>query len=272
MKLLCIGDIIARAGRRAVREVLPRLRDRYKIDYCIANGENVSHGFGITAKCVDELLGSGVDLITSGNHIWDKKEVIALLATRPVLRPLNFPNAAPGNGIWRVEICGVKTAIINLIGFYGMGIVDNPFTVAAQAVETLKAEGVRAIVIDFHAEATSEKNALLKMLEGEASVIYGTHTHIGTDDLLIAKGTGYVSDIGLTGVRSEVIGMQSREPIARYMTGVKESFKVCDSALTIFQAVVFELDDHARVVDAFKIKSFGGEESFVSMRHSGGWQ
>jgi metallophosphoesterase (TIGR00282 family) len=269
--LLFIGDIVGKAGREAVKIRLRRIKEEHKIDFCVANGENIAHGFGITAKTSEELFGAGVDLLTSGNHAWDKKEVVALFDTKPIIRPLNYPAGASGKGIWRVKIGSLDVAIVNLIGFHNMGVVDNPFHTILKAIEDLKSDGVRLIAIDFHAETTAEKNALLKLLEGKIGAIVGTHTHVGTDDLLIASATGYVSDIGLSGIRSEVIGMDSEEPIRRYLTGIKRSFETSEKGLTIFQAIVFDFDEEGRCIDGYKIKAYDDGEPFISMRRGGGW-
>ncbi|MDR0747205.1 MAG: YmdB family metallophosphoesterase [Helicobacteraceae bacterium] len=266
---MMIGDVVARAGRKALLTALPTAKKMFNVDFVAANGENLAHGFGITEKTAAELFRCGVDLITGGNHTWDRKEVVSLLESAPVIRPLNYPCGAAGKGIFIADVGGEKLAVINLLGF--MGYVDNPFNTALRAVNELREAGVKHIAIDFHAETTSEKNSLLKLLEGKISLLCGTHTHIGTDDLLIANGTGYVSDIGLTGIRNEVIGMCSKEPISRFTTGIRRMFETCEGELTIFQAIIFELDDRGRCVDAFKIKSFDGGEIAVSMRHNPGW-
>lgn len=271
MKLLFIGDIIGRPGRRMIRHHLPKIVAEHQIDFCVANGENAAHGFGLTEKTARELFDSGIHLITGGNHTWDKKEIVALLGAMPVIRPLNYPAGVPGKGTWIAEIGSAKLAVINLMGHHSMGVVENPFNTILAEVARLEAEGIKHIFIDFHAETTSEKNALLKMLEGRVGAIAGTHTHIGTDDLLIARGTGYVTDVGLTGIRSEVIGMGSKEPIFRFTTGMKDNFKVPDSGPSILQAIVFDLDENGRCVDAYKIKAYDEQPHFVSLRHGGGW-
>lgn len=271
MKLLFIGDIVGKAGRKMVARHLGHIRADHQIDFVVANGENSAHGFGITDKTAKELFASGVDLLTGGNHSWDKKEAIALFESLPILRPHNYPAGVVGKGVYECEVNGTKLAVINLLGHYGMDMVENPFNCAKVEIDRLIGSGFAHIFVDFHAEATSEKNALLKMFEGKISAIAGTHTHIGTDDLLIASGTGYVSDVGLTGIRDEVIGMGSIEPIVRFTTGIKRHFKVPDKGRSIFQAVVFELSDQGLCVDAYKIKAYDDNLPFVSMRQMGGW-
>ena len=271
MKLLFIGDVIGRPGRKSVRTHLPKIRQDHQIDYCIANGENLAHGFGFTLKTVQEMLECGVDLLTGGNHTWDKKEVIALFDQMPIIRPLNFPPGVPGSGT-QITTSGEKgVAIINLIGHFGMGMVENPFLVIEAEVARLKAEGIHHILIDMHAETTSEKAALLKLLEGQVSAIVGTHTHTGTDDLLIASGTGFVTDIGLSGCRDGVIGMEPTAPLKRFKTGMKATFDIDEKCRRVFQAIVIELDDQGRCLDALKIKAYDDQPPFVSLRQGGGW-
>ncbi len=271
MKLLFIGDVIGKPGRRSVRTHLNAIREAHQIDYCIANGENLAHGFGFTAKTVQEMFGCGVDLLTGGNHTWDKKEVIGLLDALPIIRPLNFPPGVPGRGTHIAPIGSASLAVINLIGHFGMGVVENPFLAIEAEVDRLHAEGVRHILIDMHAETTSEKAALLKLLEGKVSAIVGTHTHTGTDDLLIASHTGYVSDVGLTGCRDGVIGMEPNAPLKRFKTGMKANFDIDEKCRRIFQAIVFELDGSGHCIDAYKIKAYDDGEPFISLRHQGGW-
>jgi metallophosphoesterase (TIGR00282 family) len=271
LRLLFIGDITGKAGREAIRIRLERVKKEHRIDFCVANGENIAHGFGITAKTACEIFSAGVDLLTGGNHSWDKKEVIALMESKPIIRPLNFPSGAPGKGVWIAQIGEKRAAIVNLMGFHNMGVIDNPFHTILKTLDTLKNDGIKHIAIDFHCETTAEKNALLKLLEGKVSAIAGTHTHVGTDDLLIASGTGYISDIGLSGIISEVIGMDSAEPIRRYMTGMKQSFEPALKGRSVFQAIVFDLNDDGLCADCYKIKAFDGGEAFISQRHGGGW-
>ena len=194
IKIAFIGDIVGRPGRKIIKENLERLRESHKIDFVIANGENASHGFGLTIKNASELFNCGIDLITGGNHSWDKKkDMIALLESKPVLRPDNYPDGVPGTGVKIVDVNGVKLAVINLMGLYTMPQVLNPFTHVLEIVEKLEKDGVKHIFIDFHAEVTAEKRILMQMLQGRVSAICGTHTHVGTDDQEISNGTYYLS-------------------------------------------------------------------------------
>jgi len=243
---------------------LNRLQQEHYIDFTIANYENASHGFGLTEKNCKELLGYGIDMMTGGNHSFDKKEIIQLFDTYPLIRPLNYPKETPGEGIFKTTLLGKELAIINLMGHYTMPMVDNPFTLIQTLVETLKSEGFKHIVIDMHAEATSEKQALLQMLKEEVSAILGTHTHTGTDDLQVTEGCCYVTDVGLTGCRDGVIGMCSEVPIKRFLTGVGGHFDVPDKCQAILQMIVFELDDNGRCVSAEKIKIYDENPKIIT--------
>ncbi len=200
MRIGFVGDVVGKPGRTILKEHLQRLKFRERLDVVIANGENSSHGFGMTADSIGELLDSGIDVITGGNHSWDKKEILALLQSDlPILRPLNYPQTAPGSGIGIYQIGNDSLAVLNVMGHFAMPLVDNPFTLALAAVKTLHEQGIRHIFVDFHAEATSEKRAMFWLLSGHVSAVIGTHTHIGTDDLEIANGTLGLSDAGACG-------------------------------------------------------------------------
>lgn len=264
MRVAMIGDIVGRPGRAMLKAHLPRLKKEHGIDFVTANYENASHGFGLTAKNAEELFKAGVDVMTGGNHSFDKKEIIPLLDSLPLLRPHNYPEAMPGRGVGIFEACGVKVGVINVMGHYSMPMVDNPFLCAQKSVEALKAEGVKHILIDLHAEATSEKRAMLMMLKGEVSAIIGTHTHVATDDLQVDGGTGYISDIGLSGCRDNVIGMDAKIPLQRFLTGIPGHFDVPAKCKKILQTVLFDLDDEGRCTGALKIKTFDDGREIVS--------
>ena len=260
MKIGFIGDIVGRPGRNMIKQHLKRLRDEHHLDFVIANSENASHGFGLTLKNAKELLNSGVDMMSGGNHSFDKKEIMPLLESMPILRPHNYPDEVAGSGLKVVEMAGERLAVLNLMGHFGMPYVDNMFRCAKESVEGLKAEGIANIFIDVHAEASSEKRALFKMLEGEVSAIVGTHTHVGSDDLLISEGTGYLSDIGLTGCRDNVIGMDAKVPIEKFLTGVGKHFEVPNKCKAILQIVILEFSK-GRCEDAYKLKVYdNGDE------------
>jgi len=255
VKIAFIGDIVGRPGRAMIKEHLPRLRREYGIDFVIANYENASHGFGVTVKNAHELLAMGIDCMSGGNHTWDKKEVEPLLASLPLLRPHNYPEGVPGSGCRVFEVGGKRLAVLNIMGHYGMPYVDNAFRCARDTVAQLKNDGVEHIFVDFHAEATSEKRAMLMLLQGEVSGIIGTHTHVGSDDLQISRGTAYLTDIGLTGCRDNVIGMDAKVPVEKFLLGVSGRFEVPEKCRKIFQIAIMTLEG-GKCTDAFKLKIF----------------
>ena len=265
MKIGFIGDIVGRPGRKMVRHHLKNIRDKEGLDFVIANYENASHGFGLTQKNAKELFDSGIDIMTGGNHTWDKKDIIPLLESMPLLRPINYPEGVPGRGLEIVKVNGEKLAVINLMGYFSMPMVDNPFITIKKVVDELEAEEIKNVFIDFHAEATSEKRALLMMLKGKVSAIAGTHTHIGSDDLEIFYNSGYVTDVGLTGCRDNVIGMEASVPIKRFLTGLPGHFEVPNSCKKIFQMVVFEIKN-GKCIDAYKIKAYDEDSYFISQK------
>lgn len=255
MKIGFIGDIVGRPGRQMVQTYLPQIKKEYSLDCVIANSENASAGFGITPKNMIELFESGIDIMTGGNHSWDKKEIIPLLQSHPILRPHNYPLNTPGRGYDIFEIGSQRLGVINVLGHFTMPMVENPYNTTIEVVETLLEKGLKNIFIDFHAEATSEKRALFLMLKEKISMLCGTHTHIGTDDLSIVDGAGYVTDVGLTGCRDNIIGMDSHAPIQRFRTGIPASNKVPKQCKKIFQMIIFELED-GKCKSAKKLKYF----------------
>ena len=255
LTLAFIGDIVGRPGRSMVKEHLKNLREEFGVDFVIANYENASHGFGLTSKNAIELFNAGIDVMTGGNHSFDKKEIIPLFETMELLRPHNYPDAMPGTGVKMYEVNGTKLGVLNIMGHYTMPMVDNPFICAEKSVAKLKDEGAEAIFMDIHAEASSEKRAMMMMFQGEISGIIGTHTHVGTDDFQIAEGTAYMSDIGLTGCRDNVIGMEAKVPLQRFLTGVGGHFNVPDKCKKIFQIAIMNLED-GKCVSAKKLKIF----------------
>lgn len=240
MKLGFIGDVVGKPGRQIIQKHLKTLKEKHALDFVIANTENASHGFGLTVKNANELFSYGIDMMTGGNHTWDKKEIFSLLDSMPILRPLNYPDGVPGYGIGYLEKDGFKLCVINLMGMFTMPWCENPFIVIQKELKNI--EKSDAIFIDFHAEATSEKRALMALLKGKVSAIIGTHTHVGTDDMVVDNGTLYVSDVGLTGCRDNVIGMEKEAPLKRFLTGLPASFDIPNRCKTILQMVIFELD------------------------------
>jgi len=259
MKIAFIGDIVGRPGREMLKKYLAKIKKEYEIDFVIANYENASHGFGLTPKNADEILSYGVDCMTGGNHSWDKKEISKLFDTYPILRPYNYPDGVEGTGCKVFEVAGEDLAVVNIMGHYGMPYADNAFRGAKEIVKLLQEDGVKNIFIDFHAEATSEKRAMMMMLKGQVSGIVGTHTHVSTDDLQIVDGTLYLSDIGLTGCRDNVIGMDSKVPIKQFLTGMKGHYDIPKKCKKILQMLVLELDD-GRCVNGMKLKYFDNDK------------
>ena len=256
MKLAFIGDIVGRPGREMLAKYLPKIREEYKLDLVIANYENASHGFGLSQRNCEELLGYGIDVMTGGNHSWDKKEIFELYKTQPLIRPINYPDASPGKGFIELKILGKSVAIVNVMGNYTMPMTDNPFIKIDSIVNDLRAKGIKHIIIDIHAEATSEKLAMMQIVKDRVSALFGTHTHVGTDDLAIIDGCCYVSDVGLTGCRDGVIGMDKKIPIQRFMTGIGGHYNIPKKCQTILQLVIFELDESGRGLKAEKLKIY----------------
>ena len=264
MRIAFIGDIVGRPAREIIKKNLKRLQQEHSIDYIIANYENASHGFGLTEKNCKELLNSGIDMMSGGNHSFDKKEILEMFDKYPLIRPINYPKSTAGEGLFRVKILGKDVAIINLMGNYTMPMSDNPFTKIVEVIEQLEQENIKHIIIDIHAEASAEKRALLFMLKDKVSAILGTHTHIGTDDLEIVDGCCYVTDVGLTGCRDNIIGMDIKAPISRFLTGVGAHFDIPKECKTILQMIVFELDNDGRCVEAQKIKLYDDKRKVIT--------
>lgn len=238
MRILLVGDVIGRPGRRAIRNLMPGLRRDLEIDLVVANAENAAGGKGLTPETAGELFQSGVDILTSGNHIWAQKEIIpSLEAASPILRPLNYPPGVPGHGyLWWHNIL-----IVNLLGRTFMGDVDCPFRRMDQLLRDLENKP-GAILVDFHAEATSEKNALGRYLDGRVSAVVGTHTHVGTIDArILPKGTAYITDIGMVGPSESVIGDDIGEVIKRFLTNMPSRLSVGKGATT-FNSVLVDVD------------------------------
>ncbi len=244
MNILCIGDIVGKPGRDFINKNLQKLKIEYKVDFVIANGENCAHGVGITRNTYDELIYAGVDVITLGNHTWAKKEVIELLEDKKnIIRPANFPSNNPGWGYTIVEHRGKKIAVINLCGRVYMESYDCPFTKADEILEKIKDEA-DIIIVDFHAEATSEKLALGWYLDGRVTAVFGTHTHVQTsDERLLPKGTGYITDLGMTGPYNSILGVDKDIIIKKFITMMPSKFEVAEGS-AVFNAVLLELDEN----------------------------
>jgi hypothetical protein len=243
MKILFIGDIVGKPGRRAVSELLPRLISERGIDLVIANCENAAAGFGVTREVVEELYNSSIDVLTSGNHIWDKREVLEFITDyETLLRPANYPTGVPGAGFVLVPTAaGDYVGVLNLAGRIFMQPIDCPFETAKNKITELRAK-TKIIIVDIHAEATSEKKALGWYLDGEVSAVLGTHTHVQTaDDEILPQGTAYISDVGMTGPFDSVIGIKKDAIIERFLTQIPNKFDVAKGDIRL-QAVLLDVD------------------------------
>jgi hypothetical protein len=245
MKILFIGDVFGEPGRKIVRQVLPDVIAEHAPDLIIANGENAAHGFGITPNQVDELLDTGIDVLTSGNHIWDRKEILPYLAEHPegrLLRPANFPNGAPGRGLYAGRTrAGIPYAVLNLQGRVFMTSIDCPFRSADSLLAGLPSE-VKIRILDVHAETTSEKAAMGWYLDGRVTAVVGTHTHVPTaDERVLPQGTAYVTDVGMTGPYDSVIGIQKQLVIEKFLKQTPVRFEVARGDVRL-SAVIIDAD------------------------------
>jgi metallophosphoesterase (TIGR00282 family) len=244
LKILFIGDIVGRPGRQIVRDVLPRLIDQHMIDLVVANGENAAAGFGLTPDVVSELFSLGIDVLTSGNHVWDKRDGLVCLEQEPaLLRPANYPVDSPGRGFGVFKTpAGLSVAVVNLEGRVFMGNLDCPFRKADAILEELGSEQ-RIIFVDFHAEATSEKGALSAYLDGRVSAVVGTHTHVQTaDERVLPGGTAFISDVGMSGARDSVIGIRKELSIQRFLTQMPVRYEIAKKD-PVLCGVVVSIDE-----------------------------
>ena len=244
MRVLIIGDVMARPGRVAVLERIQDLREQHAVDLAVMNAENLAGGFSVTESMAEELFASGIDVMTSGNHIFDKREAAAYIARQPrLLRPANYPDASPGSGIWVGEVRGRRAAVINLMGrVYMPPTHDNPFAAADSLLSRLDEE-IKVRVVDMHAEATSEKVALGWHLDGRVSAVVGTHTHVQTaDERVLPQGTAYITDIGMTGSHAGCIGMERAGTIERFLNPAAPRAEHSKGDVRI-HAVVIDVDD-----------------------------
>lgn len=245
MNLLFIGDIVGQPGRNAVKTLLPKLREQHNLHFVVANGENSAGGNGITPRIAEELFAGGIDVITSGDHLWDQKEVMDLLANeKRFLRPLNYPTGVIGKGSGVFEVPGskFKVGVLNAQGRTFMPPLENPFTLALEEVKKLR-EQTKIIFVDFHAEATSEKIAFGRMLDGQVSAVVGTHTHVQTaDEQILAGGTAYLTDAGFTGPHDGCLGREIEPVIKRFLTAMPQRFEVAKDRVILHGAVI-EIDE-----------------------------
>jgi 2',3'-cyclic-nucleotide 2'-phosphodiesterase len=247
MRLLFLGDIVGRSGRQAVVGALPGLKRRFALDFVVINGENAAGGFGITEAILDELIEAGADAVTLGNHAFDQKEALVFITRHDrLVRPINFPAGTPGRGAALIKAAsGAEVLVINAMGRIFMTELDDPFrAIDAELTACRLKEGADAIIIDFHAEATSEKQALAYFVDGRASAVVGTHTHVPTaDDRVLPAGTAFISDVGMCGDYNSVLGMDTEEPINRFLTKIsRQRFEPSHGPATL-SGLAVEIDD-----------------------------
>ena len=241
MKILAIGDLVGEKSIEKLRKDLANIQEAEQIDFTIVNAENVSGGMGITTNSFNQLKQMNIDVITMGNHTWGKKDIFSFIDDPKLIRPANYSKGIPGHGYTIIEKDGRKIAVCNLIGRTDMGVLsDNPFTCMDNILNKIKAD---VIIVDFHAEATAEKLAMSYYLDGRVNIIFGTHTHVQTaDERILPKGTGYITDIGMTGPINSVIGMEIEASLKRFVTSLPERYKLADGDCML-NGVVFEIDD-----------------------------
>jgi hypothetical protein len=265
MRILFLGDVVGRSGRVAVAETLPKLRERYAADFVVINGENAAGGFGITEAILTELLDAGADVVTTGNHVWDQREALVFIERHDrLLRPINFPQGTPGKGAGLFKAAnGADVLVVNAQGRVFMSDLDDPFRAVERELEAcgLKS-GADAILIDFHAEATSEKEALAHFVDGRATAVIGTHTHVPTaDEQVLHGGTAYISDAGMCGDFDSILGMDKEEPISRFLTKIaSRRFSPSRGKATVC-GVGVEVDDATGLARAIAPVRLGGRLS-----------
>ena len=250
MKILAIGDIVGDNGLRKLKELLPTIQEKENIDFTVVNAENTSGGMGLNERDFYALQKMEINCLTMGNHTWGKKDIFSFIDNSLIIRPANYSKGLPGKGYNIYECKDKKIAVINLIGRTDMNILsENPFLVADELVEKLSKEA-DIIILDFHAEATAEKIAMKHYLDGRVNIIFGTHTHVQTaDEDITEKGTAYITDIGMTGPKNSIIGMDVKASLKRFLTSLPERYKLAEGSC-IFNGCIFELDD-----DNCRIKS-----------------
>ncbi|MBE3574653.1 MAG: TIGR00282 family metallophosphoesterase [Firmicutes bacterium] len=243
MHILCIGDVVGQPGRRAIRRLLPSLREQWDLDLVIANGENAAGGYGMTLEVAQELLDLGIDVLTTGNHVWDKKEALDFITDMPmVLRPANYPPGTPGRGHCLVRSSGgVLFGVVNLSGLVFMDPLDCPFRKGEELVAELL-QSTPLVVVDFHAEATSEKQAFARLMDGRCTAVVGTHTHVATADAqILPGGTAYITDLGMTGVEDSILGMETGTALRRFLTHLPVRLEVARGVASV-RGLVIEAD------------------------------
>lgn len=243
MRIFALGDIVGENGLKKAKEVIPTLKKEKNIDFIIMNGENSAGGMGITEKLFKEMLGIGANVVTMGNHTWGKKDIFNFIDHPQLIRPANYPKGVVGKGYTIIECKGKRIAVINLIGRTDMNILsENPFIKINEILEKIENKA-DIIIVDFHAEATAEKIAMGYYLDGKVNILFGTHTHVQTaDEKILENGTGYITDIGMTGPKHSVIGMDIQASIKRFETTLPEKYKLAEGPC-VLNGCIFEIDD-----------------------------
>lgn len=252
MKILAIGDIVGESGVKKLKEILPNIKKQEKIDFVITNGENSAGGMGLTEKLFKDIIEAGTDVVTMGNHTWGKKDIFRFIDNPKLIRPANYPKGIVGKGIGIYECNNKKIAVMNFLGRVDLNVLtENPFILANEMIEEIKNK-VDMIFIDFHAEATAEKIAMARFLDGKITALYGTHTHVQTaDEQILPKGTGYITDLGMTGPINSVIGMDMQVSFKRFETTLPEKYKLAEGPCML-NAVQFEIDEKTNKVTEIK--------------------
>lgn len=262
MRILFLGDVVGRSGRVAVIEQLPNLRERYRLDFVVVNGENAAGGFGISEQILIELLDAGADVVTTGNHVWDQRETLVFIERYDrLLRPVNFPPGTPGRGAGLFKAAnGAEVLVINAQGRVFMADLDDPFRAVEHELEACGLKtGADAILIDFHAEATSEKEALGHFVDGRASAVIGTHTHVPTaDEQILRGGTAYISDAGMCGDFDSVLGMDKEEPLQRFLSKISTGRFAPAGGEATLCGVAIDVDDATGLARAIAPLRQGG--------------
>lgn len=243
MRILAVGDIVGENGLKKVREIVPKLKQEEKIDFVIMNGENAAGGMGITEKLYKEMLAIGANVVTMGNHTWAKKDIFSFIDDLKLIRPANYPEGVVGKGYGIYPCNDKKIAVVNLIGRTEMNVLsENPFIKMNEILEEVKGK-CDIIILDFHAEATAEKMAMGYYLDGRIQVMFGTHTHVqSADEQILPKGTGYITDIGMTGPKYSVIGMDLQASIKRFETTLPERYKLAEGKC-MFNGCIFDINE-----------------------------
>lgn len=249
MNILAIGDIVGSVGIKELQKRLSTIKKQYNVDFCIVNGENAAEGMGITEKNFNDILQAGADVITMGNHTWGKKDIFKFIEHPRLIRPANYPEGVPGKG-YNIFTCkNKKIAVINAMGRAEINIMtDNPFLVTQKIVDKIKSM-VDIIILDFHAEATAEKKAIGYFLDGKITAMFGTHTHIQTaDEQILPNGTAYITDIGMTGPKNSIIGMDKEAALKRFITALPERYKIATGE-AILNGTLFKVNDETNKVE-----------------------